>query len=179
MGLDINKALFLDRDGVINKEKNYLYKIKDFEFIDGVFDTCKYFLDKGYLIIVITNQAGIARAKYTQNDFNVLNRWMLEEFFKKGIKIERVYHCPHHPDFSGECDCRKPKPKMILDAKNEFNIDLSKSILVGDKNSDVEAGINAKIKSNYLISTGHKIVENEFGVDILDSLLELKDKIYE
>ena len=141
----MKKALFLDRDGVINKEKNYLYKIENFEFIDGVFETCKYFQDNGYLIIVITNQAGIARGKYSEDDFSKLTKWMIQEFEKKNIKISKVYHCPHHPDFTGECECRKPKPKMILDAQKEFNIDLIHSILIGDKNSDIEAGIGCNL----------------------------------
>ena len=169
----MNKALFLDRDGVVNKEKNYLYKIEDFEFIDGVFETCRYFQDRGYLIIIITNQAGIARGKYTEKNYQVLTKWMIREFDKENIKISKVYHCPHHPDFSGECECRKPKPKMILDAQKEFDIDLENSILVGDKNSDIEAGINAGVKLNYLITTGHKISENKFGVDILENLTSL------
>lgn len=169
----MNKALFLDRDGVINKEKNYLFNIEDFEFINGVFDTCRYFQDKGYLIIIITNQAGIARGKYTEEDFEILTSWMIKEFDKKGIKISRVYHCPHHPDFSGECECRKPNPKMIVDAQKEFHLDLSESILVGDKNSDIEAGIKAGIKDNYLITTGHRIDKNKFNVPILENLKEL------
>jgi len=123
----MNKALFLDRDGVVNKEKNYLYKIEDFEFIDGVFETCRYFQDKDYLIIIITNQAGIAREKYTENDFKILTEWMIKEFEKESIKISKVYYCPHHPDFSAECECRKPKPRMILDAQKEFDIDLKNS----------------------------------------------------
>jgi len=169
----MNKALFLDRDGVINKEKDYLYKIEDFEFIDGVFKTCRYFQNKGYLIIIITNQAGIARGKYTEKDYQVLTNWMLKEFGKEGIKISKVYHCPHHPDFTGECECRKPKPGMILKAQKEFNIDLENSILVGDKNSDIETGINAGIHQNYLITTGHKIDENVFNVKIIDNLQKL------
>ncbi len=173
----MNKALFLDRDGVVNKEKNYLYKIEDFEFIDGVFETCRYFQDKGYLIIIITNQAGIARGKYTEKDFEILTNWMLEEFRKENIRISKVYHCPHHPDFSGECECRKPKPKMILDAQREFDINLQNSILVGDKNSDIEAGINAGIYQNYLITTGHKIFKHDLKVPIIDSLIELKHSI--
>ena len=171
----MNKALFLDRDGVVNKEKNYLYKIEDFEFIDGVFETCAYFQDRGYLIIIITNQAGIARGKYTEEDFETLTKWMIKEFEKENIKISKVYHCPHHPDFSGECECRKPKPKMILDAQKEFDIDLENSILVGDKNSDIEAGINAGIPQNYLITTGHKIDKNVFDVKIIASLKELEN----
>ncbi|WP_428737610.1 D-glycero-beta-D-manno-heptose 1,7-bisphosphate 7-phosphatase [Sulfurimonas sp.] len=168
----MKKTLFLDRDGVINKEKNYLYKIEDFEFIDGVFETCKYFQDLDYLIIVITNQAGIARGKYTENDFDILTKWMLEKFKEKGIEISAVYHCPHHPDFSGECECRKPKPGMLLKAKYEFNIDMDSSILVGDKITDIEAGINARIGQNYLITTGHKINKNSYNIKI-NSLLEL------
>ena len=166
----MNKALFLDRDGVINKEKNYLYKIEDFEFIDGVFETCKYFQDNGYLIIVITNQAGIARGKYTEDDYQTLTNWMIKEFEKNNIKISKVYYCPHHPDFSGDCECRKPNPGMILQAKKDFDIDLSQSILVGDKNSDIEAGINAGIKMNYLVETGHKIYENRFNIEVIKSL---------
>jgi len=169
----MNKALFLDRDGVVNKEKNYLYKIEDFEFIDGVFETCKYFQEKGYLIIIITNQAGIARGKYTEKDYQVLTNWMIKEFEKENIKISKVYHCPHHPEFSGECKCRKPHIGMLLGAQNHFNIDMSHSILVGDKNSDIEAGINSGIEKNYLIATGHKIEINQFNVMILDNLREL------
>jgi D-glycero-D-manno-heptose 1,7-bisphosphate phosphatase len=170
-------ALFLDRDGVINKEKNYLYKIEDFEFIDGVFETCKYFQDKNYLIIIITNQSGIARRKYSEFDFNKLTQWMIKEFKKRDINISKVYHCPHHPNYSGECSCRKPKAGMILKALDEFNIDLNNSILVGDKNSDIEAGIKANINNNFLISTGHKIDKNRFNVKILNNLWQLKDII--
>lgn len=173
----MNKALFLDRDGVINKEKNYLYKIEDFEFIDGVFDTCKYFQDKGYLLIIITNQAGIARKKYTESDFEELTDWMTQEFEQRNIKISKVYHCPHHPDLSGECECRKPNLGMLLEAKNDFDIDMSQSILVGDKNSDIEAGINIEIKNNFLITTGHKINLNKYDVKVISSLLELKNYI--
>ena len=166
----MKKALFLDRDGVVNKEKNYLYEIEDFEFINGVFEACKYFQDKGYLIIIITNQAGIARGKYTEKDFLKLTNWMLKEFKKQNIKITKVYYCPHHPDFNVECNCRKPNPGMILEAKKEFDIDLNQSILVGDKNSDIETGIKVGIKSNFLITTGHKITYNKFSVPILYNL---------
>jgi D-glycero-D-manno-heptose 1,7-bisphosphate phosphatase len=171
--IGMNRAIFLDRDGTLNVEKDYLYKIEDFEFIDGVFETCKYFQDNGYLIIIITNQAGIARGKYTEKDFEILTKWMIKEFEKNNIKISKVYHCPHHPDFSGECECRKPNPGMLLQAKKDFDIDLSQSILVGDKNSDIEAGINAGIKMNYLVETGHEIEENIFEVKILEIINKL------
>lgn len=170
----MNKALFLDRDGVINKEKNYLYKIEDFEFIDGVFETCRYFQKLGYLLIVITNQAGIARGKYTQKDFDTLTHWMEDQFKKENILLTKVYSCPHHPDITGQCKCRKPQPGMILNAKNEFNIDMQNSILIGDKESDIEAGIAAGIKHNYLVRSGHPI--NEININsckIIDSIKDL------
>lgn len=169
----MTKALFLDRDGVINKEKNYLYKIEDFEFIDGVFETCRYFQDLGYLIIIITNQAGIARGIYTENDFEILTDWMLEKFETQGIKISKVYHCPHHPDFSRKCECRKPSPGMLLKAKETFSIDMKSSILVGDKESDIEAGLKADIGVNILVKSGHLIDENKTRAKII--LLSIKD----
>lgn len=172
----MNKAFFLDRDGVINKEKDYVYKIEDFDFIDGVFEVCKYLQTQDYLIIIITNQAGIARGKYTEEDYQRLTNWMINEFEKKGIKISKVYHCPHHPDFSGTCDCRKPKAGMILQAKKDFDIDLSQSILVGDKNSDIEAGVNAGIRMNYLVETGHKILSNPLGATVISSLKDIVKK---
>ena len=147
-----SKALFLDRDGVINKEINYLYRIEDFIFNDGIFELCEKFIKKGYLIIVITNQAGIAKGFYTEKDYTSLTNWMNDEFYKCGITISKVYHCPHHPDITGFCNCRKPNPQMILDAESEFDLDLSESVLIGDKISDIYAGINAKIGLNILIS---------------------------
>lgn len=169
----MNKALFLDRDGVINKEKNYLYKIEDFEFIDGVFEACRYFQDKGYLLIIITNQAGIARGKYTEDEYQLLTSWMIKEFEKENTIISKVYHCPHHPEFSSECECRKPNIGMLLEAKKDFDIDMSQSILVGDKNSDIEAGINAGVGMNYLVRTGHKILKDNSYLLTIDSMCEL------
>lgn len=153
----MNKALFLDRDGVINVEKEYLYRIEDFEFLDGIFDLCRYYTQRGYLIFVVTNQSGIAREYYTQKDFNTLSVWMSEEFLKQSIKIEQVYYCPHHPDITGECECRKPHPKMLLDAKREFNIDMANSIIIGDKERDIEAGFNAGLKEAYLFDESGSI----------------------
>lgn len=144
-------ALFLDRDGVINIEKNYLYRIDQFEFVDGIFDICNYFQKRGYLIVIITNQSGIARGIYSEDDFEKLTNWMLDRFLEKGIKIHGVEYCPHHPEFDGECKCRKPKPGMILSLAERLDIDLSKSVLVGDKISDIEAGRNSGIALNCLV----------------------------
>jgi len=146
-----NKALFLDRDGTINVEKNYVYKIEDFEFIDGIFELIKSYQEKGFLIFIITNQAGIARGYYTEKDYKTLTNWMLEQFQKKGITITKVYHCPHHPEITGPCRCRKPNPGMILDAIKEFNIDPVNSVLIGDKKSDILAGEKAGLGKNIYI----------------------------
>jgi len=146
----LQKALFLDRDGVINVEVNYLHKIEDFVFIDGIFELCKYYIDLGFIIIVVTNQSGIARDYYTEEDFKMLTSWMINEFKKNNIEIKKVYHCPHHPDFSSTCSCRKPKPGMLLQAQKDFDIDMKNSIMIGDKESDIEAALNAGLKETYL-----------------------------
>lgn len=149
-------ALFLDRDGVVNIEKNYLHKKEDFEFIDGIFDLCKHYMAKEYHIVVVTNQSGIARGYYTEIDFSNLTFWMLETFEKAGVQIDRVYHCPHHPEISGECECRKPKPGMLLEAAKELNIDLENSLLVGDSERDIEAAFAAGVQESYLFSAEKK-----------------------
>ena len=145
-----SKALFLDRDGVINIEKDYLYKIEDFQFIDGIIELCKYYQSLDFKIFVVTNQSGIARGYYNENDLATLTSWMLSEFTKSGIEVLKVYYCPHHPDISGECSCRKPNPGMLLSAKDEFDVDLDKSIIIGDKERDIEAGLNAGLNETYL-----------------------------
>lgn len=155
------KALFLDRDGVINKEKKYLYKKEDFEFIDGILELCKYYQSLGYLLFIVTNQSGIARGYYTNEDFLLLTEWMLKQFLVNDISISKVYYCPHHPDISGECICRKPHPGMLLDAKVEFNIDMHNSVMIGDKPRDIEAALNAGILETYLLDESTKIQSSQ------------------
>lgn len=146
-----NKALFLDRDGTLNIEKNYVYKIEDFDFVDGIIELIKTYQQKGFLIFIITNQAGIARGFFTEQDYQHLTDWMINKLKSFDIQIAKVYHCPHHPDVTGECKCRKPKPGMILQAINEFNINPSESVLIGDKKSDILAGQNAGVGKNIFI----------------------------
>jgi D-glycero-D-manno-heptose 1,7-bisphosphate phosphatase len=143
------KAAFLDRDGVINIDKNYVYKIEDFEFKDGIFELLKLLQSKGFTLFVVTNQSGIGRGYYTLQDFKKLTEYMLNELKKKGIEIKEVAFCPHHPDEN--CECRKPKPGMILNLSKKYNIDLKNSILIGDKQSDIEAGKNAGVGKTYLV----------------------------
>ncbi|MEA2091733.1 MAG: D-glycero-beta-D-manno-heptose 1,7-bisphosphate 7-phosphatase [Campylobacterota bacterium] len=162
------KALFLDRDGVINVEKDYLYKIEDFEFIDGIFELCRYYQDLGFIIVVVTNQSGIARGYYTKDDFNHLTSWMLSEFLAQGIKVKKVYYCPHHPDISGDCYCRKPKPGMLVDASNELNIDLNNSVLVGDKERDIQAAINAGLRETYLFDESNSVANSQASKIVLN-----------
>ena len=168
----MKKALFLDRDGVINVEKDYLYKIEDFEYIDGIIELCQYYTSQGYLIFVVTNQSGIARGYYSENDFNILTNWMVEEFRKNDVNIEKVYYCPHHPDITGECKCRKPNPKMLLDARDEFNIDMTKSIIIGDKQRDIDAGIKAGLNETYLFDQNKKII-NSNATKIVNKLEDI------
>ncbi len=151
------KAIFLDRDGVINKEKNYLYKKEDFEFIDGVFDACKYFQKLGYQLIIITNQSGIARGYYQEEDFQKLTQWMLRKFTNQGLRILDVFFCPHGP--GSTCSCRKPQPGMLLEAREKYNIDMKNSWMIGDKEADVGAANAAGIENTILVKTGHDIDE--------------------
>lgn len=131
----------MDRDGTINAEKHYLYRIEDFEFLPDVIEGLKLLQDAGYLLIVITNQSGIGRGYYTEEDFHKLNDWMVDELKGKGVDIAKVYYCPHLPDariakYRIECDCRKPKLAMYEQAINDFDIDLNKSWAIGDKIRD-------------------------------------------
>ncbi len=171
----MKKALFLDRDGVVNVEKDYLYKIEDFEFINGIFELCRYYENMGYLIFVVTNQSGIARKYYTEKDFITLSNWMSKEFLKHGIEISKVYHCPHHPDISGECSCRKPKSGMLLEAKNEFEIDMKNSIIIGDKERDIEAGLNAGLRETYLLDESRSVTSSK-ATKIVNKLEEIWKK---
>lgn len=169
-----NKAIFLDRDGVINIEKEYLHKKQDFEFLPTVLETCRQLKKLGYLLVVITNQSGIARGFYSHDDFDNLTIWMEGEFSKAGASLDAVYYCPHHPSYSGDCKCRKPSPGMILQAVQDLDINLADSLLAGDKESDIKAGINAGITKNFLLKTGHKVdTVNTKATAILNSLNEI------
>lgn len=185
----MKKALFLDRDGVINIEKNYVYRISDFEFTPGIFELCLKYQQLDYLIFVITNQAGIARKIYTEGDFLKLTNWMLQRFTDNGIGITKVYYCPHHPDITGICSCRKPHPGMILQAAEEYDIDLKESVLIGDMESDIQAGRNAGIKNCIQVqklingrfkvkNTGISITNLDHAVTCIKNRIDLKQKGY-
>ncbi len=137
----MNKAIFLDRDGTINVEKHYLYKISDFEFLPGVVDALRKLQRAGYLLIIVTNQSGIGRGYYTESDFQKLNDWMVSTLKEQGVTIVDVYYCPHLPDaqveeYRKECNCRKPKLGMYQQAILDYNIQIGQSYAIGDKIRD-------------------------------------------
>ena len=137
------KALFLDRDGVINADTGYVYRRDQFQFIDGVFDLCRAAHRLDYMLIVATNQSGIGRGYFTEQDYQLLTGWMRDRFVKEGAPLMAVYHCPFHPDGIGEyrkqSDWRKPAPGMLLQAAADFALDMSASLLVGDSEHDIAA----------------------------------------
>lgn len=175
---ELNKALFLDRDGVINEDNNYVHKIEDFVFIDGIFDVLEMFQQMGYLLIIVSNQAGIARGYYSEKDFLKLNKWMCNEFAKKGIHITKTYYCPYHPvhgkgSYLADSLDRKPNPGMILKAKDEFDISLKDSILVGDKISDMEVGRRSGI-GTLIFLKGKYEADDAKDVRIITNINEMK-----
>jgi D-glycero-D-manno-heptose 1,7-bisphosphate phosphatase len=163
------KTIFLDRDGVINKDVSYLHKIVDFEFIDGVFNACTHFQSLGYKIIIVTNQSGIARGYYKEKDYQNLSNWMTNKFHKKNIDILDIFHCPHGPE--SKCTCRKPMPGMLLKAKNKYSINMKNSWVIGDKEADIIAGRDSGISNTILVRSGHKIDQlNSKAKFILNSI---------
>jgi len=143
------KALFLDRDGIINVDHGYVSKIEDFEFSDGIFELLHLFLDNGYLLFIITNQSGIGRGYYSGDSYEKLTSWMLARLSEQNIAISGVYHCPHTPEEL--CRCRKPDTGMIDQALAWFPIDLKHSWMIGDKPSDIELAHNALIGNTIYI----------------------------
>ena len=165
------KTIFLDRDGVINIEKNYLHKIDDFEFISGIFHACNYYKNLGYRIIIVTNQSGISRGYYSTKDFEILTNWMIKKFKSRQVEILDVFHCPHSPN--DNCKCRKPMPGMLLKAQKKYRIDMSNSWLIGDKEEDIIAAHDSGINNTIIVRSGHKIDElNSKAKYVLNSIAE-------
>ena len=169
------KTIFLDRDGVINKEVNYLHKIENFEFIEGIFDACLYFQNLGYKIIIISNQSGIARGYFNENDYKNLTQWMLGQFYKNSISILDIFYCPHGPE--SECDCRKPKPGMFIDAKYKYNISMKESWMIGDSETDIKAANTAGISNTILVRSGHLIDESNSNSKFIINSIKQSRKV--
>lgn len=151
------KALFLDRDGVINVDHGYVHLAEDVEFREGIFELVRAARELGYAVVVVTNQAGIGRGYYTEEDFQRLSAWMLSVFAAEGAAIDRIYHCPDHPEHGigvhrRESAFRKPQPGMLLQARAELGLCLADSVMVGDKDSDIEAGRRAGVRRTVLVT---------------------------
>jgi len=151
------KALFLDRDGVINHEIGYLHRAEDVRFVDGIFSLGRTAQSLGYKLIVVTNQSGIARGFYTPADFETLMHWMSAQFAKEGVTLDAVYHCPYHPEhgigeYKREHEDRKPSPGMLLRAARDLSLDLTQSLLIGDRCSDIVAANTAGLRQAFLIA---------------------------
>jgi D-glycero-D-manno-heptose 1,7-bisphosphate phosphatase len=172
------RAVFLDRDGTINVEKEYLHRPEDFEFIPGAPEAIRLFREAGFLVVVVTNQAGVARAYYDESAVELLHSHMAELLATEGTGVDAIYYCPHHPDFPEgdspmECSCRKPEPGMLLQASSDLGIELSGSWMIGDKLADVEAGLAAGCRSA-LVLTGYGSSQAESlpgGVQVFADLL--------
>lgn len=177
-------AIFLDRDGTINVDHGYVHEIDDFEFIEGTIEACLELKAMGYALVLVTNQSGIARGKFTEDQFFRLTEWMDWSLADRGVDLDGIYFCPHHPEaiveeYKQACDCRKPQPGMFLTAKEELNIDMAASYMVGDKFEDMQAAINAGVGTKILVRSGKPVTaEGEKLADkVLDSLAQLPSAI--
>ena len=172
------RALFLDRDGVINVDHGYVHERARFQFMDGIFELVRWAVVRGFLVVVVTNQSGIGRGYYSEQDFLTLMQWMTGEFESRGGRIERVYFCPDHPvhgigAYKRDSDLRKPQPGMILAAARELAIDLDHSVLVGDNDTDIAAGLAAGVGCNILLRPEGDPVGHEGNHIVVTSLKEV------
>lgn len=158
------RAVFLDRDGVINLDYAYVHTQEEFHWVSGVLEAARQLVEDGWTLVVVTNQSGIARGYYSVADFQTLTDWMKAEFTKAGAPLAAVYFCPHHPEkaispeFQLDCNCRKPRPGMLLQAAADLDLDLARSVMFGDKPGDMTAGVGAGCPERVLLGTDGKAV---------------------
>ena len=172
------RALFLDRDGVINQEVGYLHRAEDVRWVEGIVPLCHRAQSLGYKLVVVTNQAGIARGYYTAQQFEDLMAWMRAELAGEGITLDAVYHCPYHPEhgigeYKREHEDRKPGPGMLLRAARDLELDLSRSIMIGDRCSDIAAANIAGLRQAFLVR-GTEVGECSGDYAAVDSLGEVE-----
>ena len=179
----MKRAVFIDRDGTINEEKEYLYRTDDFAFIPGAPQAIRLLNEAGFLVIVVTNQSGVARGFYTEEDVHLLHRYIASQLEPFGARVAAWFYCPHHPAGRGSyalpCRCRKPLPGMLLEAAGRFNIDLESSIMIGDKLVDMEAGVAAGCRP-ILVRTGYGSEEEHLcrnGIEVFDDLLTAAESL--
>lgn len=173
----MKRAVFLDRDGTINVEKDYLYRIEEFEFISGAPEAVRLLNEAGFFVVIVSNQSGVARGYYTEEDVGNLHRFIAAELKKSEAVVDAWYYCPHHPQGRGSyslaCRCRKPLPGMLIEAAQRHDIDLAASVMIGDKLADIEAGRAAGCRS-ILVRTGYGAEDEPCvptGTEVYDDLL--------
>jgi len=179
----MKRAVFIDRDGTINEEKEYLYRTDEFAFIPGAPQAIRLLNEAGFLVIVVTNQSGVARGYYTEEDVQLLHRHIAAQLEPFGARVDGWYYCPHHPAGRGSyalpCRCRKPLPGMLLEAAGRFAIDLGSSIMIGDKLVDMQAGAAAGCRP-ILVRTGYGAQEEQrvqAGIEVCDDLLSVAESL--
>jgi D-glycero-D-manno-heptose 1,7-bisphosphate phosphatase len=177
----LRPALFLDRDGVINEDANYVHRPDQVVFLDGIFDLVREANRLTIPVIVVTNQAGIGRGFYTEDQFYALMDWMRNQFVANGARLDAVYFSPFHAEhgigaYRRESDCRKPGPGMLLRAAREWSIDLGSSVILGDKPSDMAAGVAAGVGYRWLLSNEHgRLSANDY--ELVRSLEDARDRL--
>jgi D,D-heptose 1,7-bisphosphate phosphatase len=178
----MNKAVFLDRDGVIITEKKYLYNPDEVELTEGAVEAIKLLNENGFLVLIVTNQSGVARNYYKESDIPKVHQRINDIVTQAGGRIDQCYYCPHHPNgenpkYKKVCDCRKPEPGMILQGIEEFKVSAKDSYIIGDKMSDLLAGVNANLKQSILVRTGYgEKTELEFSND---NKFPVKDNLHQ
>lgn len=170
-----NVVVFLDRDGVINEERGYVHRLEDFVFLPGAIAGMRLLCQAGYRLVVVTNQAGIAKGYYDEEAFLALTQHMRSILKEHGVAICDIYYCPHHPNaeieaYRSSCSCRKPQAGMLRRAADDHLIDLSRSVLIGDKRTDIDAARSAKLKCALLVRSGHQVSPED--VDAADSCFD-------
>ena len=168
----MNKAVFFDRDGVINIDTGYVGKIEDFVFVEGIIPAMQHAQQQGYLLIILTNQSGIGRGYYTEDDFQQLTKWMKAELAQQDVIIDAVFHCPHTDN--DHCQCRKPKPGLFLQAIDKFDVGCDNSWMIGDSERDIEAAVAAGIGNTVFFDPGNnKTTSAQHKISSLDELTTL------
>lgn len=174
-----NKALFLDRDGVVNIDHGYVHKIESFEFVEGIFELCIAFQQAEFMLFIVTNQAGIAKGLYSETDFEILNHWMLERFSEQGVCIQDVHYCPHHTEavnhaYKKDCQCRKPAPGMLLKAQQNWQLNMPDSVMIGDRLSDMQAAKNAGVGRRVLLESRYHDIATSDDFDIVKDIRDIQ-----